>query len=278
VLPAAEARARLGEVVARDGATRGESPAVSVRGASESFRTEGRPPCGALRHLRLGSLALVVVACGARAGGELTESAEPGEQASTQNVTEPGPVECAPLPLLGGDIGAGNGLLECSIPSSYREHYFASDLSAGCPGAGGGPSVPRIGSASNAACQVDADCPEGAQCLGSGASGTCRLSPVCETNSDCPVGQACFCASDRPDPERGSPIEQSACLPAECLRAEDCGEFGCSVSVVFCGPLLGAFCHTAEDECRGPRDCLNGYCLYDQTARHWYCQGWHTCR
>ena len=69
----------------------------------------------------------------------------------------------------------------------------------------------------------------------------------CTTDEDCGPGAVCVCAA-----EGFMPFNQ--CMEAECLGADDCGDYDCGFSYS-CGLPSGTHCRSEADECRGDDDC-----------------------
>jgi hypothetical protein len=109
----------------------------------------------------------------------------------------------------------------------------------------------------------------------------------CMRDEDCGRGFMCVCAGATPRGEApimdrildqvggGSeyPISTSNyCLFSEC--GDGCGAFGCAIAVDACGEELGAYCHTARDECRIHDECTDRvwqHCGYDEECGYWRC-------
>jgi hypothetical protein len=118
-----------------------------------------------------------------------------------------------------------------------------------------------------AACRAHSQCSEAENGRCDYNGGECTYDE-CFADEDCQQNALCDCA--------GGPDANHRCLPVECRSDEDCEDgLWCSPSSPLeCPqPVVGYYCHTAEDECLVDSDCSgpSSYCAFAPDIRAWVC-------
>ncbi len=113
-------------------------------------------------------------------------------------------------------------------------------------------------------CVTDADCLDEGVCghLANGWAG-CECWSVCTSDAECGAEEACLCAlSPIPSAPYATSVLHAAtanqCVPARCRTGADCESGECGASFSPCGGIIGFYCRTKSDECRGQDDCGSG--------------------
>ena len=101
--------------------------------------------------------------------------------------------------------------------------------------------------------------------------GPLEVGCACLSDLDCGAGQACLCSAGVADVERVL-ANRSACVPAACRSADDCGGDSCGVAITAeSGVVSGLRCRSDMDLCASDADCAQADGCFYAPLGGWHC-------
>ena len=187
--------------------------------------------------------------------------------------------ECEPAPQVDGSRSG----FEACRKHDGRFAYLNREAAVACSG---DPlaTVPACLEDYGGDCTTDDECSDGDVC-GQALSGwaDCACLPVCGSDADCGTDEACVCAlTPIPSGEHGMDVyaaRTDVCVTAQCRSDADCESGECGALIGPCGDaVLGFYCRTKDDECRGNYECGNiGWCGPPDGGGKWTCSSLGNC-